>query len=99
MGGTNKPEIKVPVPMPAETIPVAKPRFCEANQAEPKAMAGTKEAPLPRPVNRRMAIAKPKDCARPVKIMVVPMSIMAKVMTMRVPNRAARNPPMIAIVK
>jgi len=51
--------------MPAETIPVANPRFLVANQAEPRAMAGTKAAPLPSPVRRRMANAKPNDCVAP----------------------------------
>ena len=83
--------------MPAETIPVANPRFLAENQADPKAMAGTKDAPLPSPVKRRMVNAKPKELVRPVIIMVVPIRMTANVITMRVPNLEARNPPIIAM--
>ena len=56
-------------------------------------------APSGVPVKRRMAKAKPKEFVRPVSIMVVPIRMTAKVITRRVPNLEARNPPIIAMDK
>jgi len=58
-----------------------------------------KAAPFPRPGNKRMEKAKPNDSSGPVRIMLMPINISAKVMTIRVANRAAINPAIMAMAR
>ena len=60
MGGTTSPLMRVPAPMPPDTMPAANPRLLMENQADPRAMAGTESGTIAQPRQQAHGEGKPE---------------------------------------